>query len=231
MNTSARRTPTLVLASAALAGTLLLTGCGDGGEEQPQDAGTTAPGAQAPEVAGSPSASTSAPEETAKPSASASSAKPPTATGVEDKDLQHAAAEFVNERENQASHYRKKPQDWIADVKPYMTKAGHKELSASASGGVSAGGNAWTVSHDEGLAVKTQVGQCKELSQAGSTATTKTVSCPVTDLVIDKEGKQVATTKVPPMWPYVGEQQDALLEMKKEGGGWKVNRDATGLAN
>lgn len=231
MNTSARRTPTLALASAALAGTLLLTGCGGDGEEQPQDPGTTAPGAQAPEVAGSPSAPASDSATSATPSAPTSSAKPPTATEVQDKALQRTAAEFVNERENQASHYRKKPQDWIADVKPYMTAAGHKELSESASGGLSAGGNAWTVSHDEGLAVKTEVGQCKELSQAGSTATTKTVSCPVMDLVIDKEGKKVATNKVPPMWPYVGEQQDALLEMKKEGGGWKVNRDATGLAN
>lgn len=209
-----------------LAGTLVLAGCTN--TEEPQGQESVAPTAEAPDVEGTPGGSQTGVEATPK-----QTGKPPEALGIEDKALQKAAEDYINARENQASHFHKKPTDWLDDVKEYMTSEGHKRLTDRAGSAYgAAGGYAWDVSHEEGLAVKAQVGECSELTQAGgNTDTKKTVSCSVLDVVVDKDDKNVPTTEIPPTWPYVGEQQNALLEMRKDGEGWKVHMDMTGMAN
>lgn len=221
--------PQMALGLVALAavGGLVLSGC-TSNEEKPQAAETSAAQAQAPEVEVNPDDSTAptAPIPTVV-------GPPPEALDVKDQTLQETAVKYINERENQASQHHKKPGDWLTEAKKYMTENGYKQLTQNM-GPVdeSAGGYAWNVSHEQGLAVKVVVGECTELTQGSSGKDNeKTVMCPVTDIVVDKDGKNVATTNIPPTWPYVGEQQDALLLMKKSGEGWKVDMDMTGMAN
>lgn len=230
MKTSMPRRATLGAAAVLTAGALLLSGC-TSGDDKPEETSTPAPTAEAPGVGGDPSS----PSETggAEEEAPDASGKPPEALKVEDKSLQETAQKYLNVRENQASYNHKKPDDWLGKIKKYMTKDGFSTLKASAgSADEAAGGYAWNISHDKGLAVKVKVGECVALTQAGTnTDTEKTVSCSVSDLVVDKKGKNIPTTDIPSTWPYVGEQQDALLSMKKGGGGWKVDMDMTGMAN
>lgn len=229
MKTARRSRATLGFAALLTAGALVLSGCTNGGDE-PEETGSSAPTAEAPDVGGDPGTSNDDSGETQVPD---DQGPPPEALDVEDKSLQATAEKYLDERENQASHFRKKPKDWLGSVKKHMTDDGFAELKSSIGSGAGAsGGYAWDVSHEEGLSVKVQVGECLELTQAGgNTDTEKTVSCSLTDLVVDKKGKNVSTTDIPPTWPFVGEQPDALLSMKKDGKGWKVDMDMTGMAN
>lgn len=228
MKTSRYRRVTLGVAAILTASALVLAGCTN--DPEPEEQTSEAPTAEAPEVGGdggsSPSDSGGAEESPEE------QGPPPEALDVEDGTLQEAAVQYITVRENQASYHHKKPTDWLDEAKKYMTAEGYQTLADNAGSG--AGGSyAWTVSHDQGLAVKPQVGECVELTQATETVsdTEKTVSCPVTDIVVGKDGKPIPTNQIPATWPYVGEQQDALLGMKKDGEGWKVNMDMTGMAN
>lgn len=231
MKTKRYRRATLGFAAILTAGALALAGCTD--DKEPDDqASSTAPSAEAPGVGGD-GGSEGSSESEGDEELPEDQGPPPEALSV-DETLQESAEKYISARENQASHFHKKPTDWFGKVKKYMTADGYDTLKASAETGDDAsGGYAWGVAHDQGLAVKPQVGECKELTQASKTSsdTKKTVSCSVTDIVVDKKGKNVPTNKIPSTWPYVGEQQDALLEMVKDGEGWKVNMDMTGMAN
>lgn len=210
-------------------GGIILSGCTNGDEPSDPEASNTA-SAEAPPVEGEePTEETPSETDEEAPTDDA----PPEALEIEDKALQEAAQKYVTVRENQASHNHKKAGDWLGDAKKYMTKDGYKRLTEQVgSPDEASGGYAWNISHDQGLAVKVEMGECVELTQAGNnTDTSKTVSCAVTDIVVDKKGKPVPTTDIPATWPYVGEQQDALLAMKKDGEGWKVDMDMTGMAN
>lgn len=230
MKTSRFRRSTLRIAAVLAAGALVLSGCTDDNEPDEQES-SSAPSAEAPDVGngetGGSSDSGGAEAETPE-----EEGPPPEALDVEDKALQETAEKYITVRENQASHHHDKPTDWLGDIKKYMTTEGYQTLSEGI-GPDASGGYAWNVSHDQGLAVKPRVGECVELTQASETSsdTEKTVSCSVTDIVVDKDGKNVPTNQIPATWPYVGDQQDALLEMKKDGEGWKVNMDMTGMAN
>ena len=219
----------ITLAAILTVSALAFTGCNDHPESE-DSATSNAPSAKAPDIEhneGADSSGESAGE-------SEESAPPPESLSIKDKSLQETAEKYISARENQASHFHKKPSDWLNEVKKYMTPEGY-ELLKSNTGSLddASGGYAWTVSHDQGLEVKPRVGECVELTQASEalSETTKTVSCSVLDIVVDKKGKNVPTNEIPPTWPYVGEQQDALLEMTKKGEGWKVNADMTGMAN
>lgn len=202
--------------------TLALAACTSTPEAQPT---TTAPEAVAPTVQAN-TPPTSDEDAGGKPVVGA-----PEANDV-DESIQKVAEQFIHERENQASYNRKKPEDWLKAVKPIMTASGYKQLTAQVGGGADAqGGYAWDVSHEKGLAVKAKVGKCLHLTQAGGSATEKTVTCSVIDIVVGKDGQPITSSDIPSTWPFVGEQQDALLTLKKEGGGWKVEMDATGMAN
>lgn len=220
---------TMGLIALVAAGGLALSGCTNTEEPTEPEATNTAK-AEAPEVEGQ---EPSEEATTSEGTEATSDAPPPEALAVEDGTLQEAAQAYVNVRENQASHHHEKAGDWLGDVKKHMTEDGYKRLTENiGSVGDASGGYAWNVSHDKGLSVKVEMGECFELTQAGEgTDTSKTVSCSVTDIVVDKEGKPIPTTDIPPTWPYVGEQQDALLAMKKDGEGWKVDMDMTGMAN
>lgn len=221
-----------ILAAAAVGG-ILLSGCSSQDETAPapttQAAEAVAPKVEVQPPSAAPGTQATGPGTQAPPSI----APPPEAKIVNDASLQETAAKYLNERENQASHFRSKPGDWLTEARKLMTEGGYNKLTANM-GSLDnvTGGYAWNVSHEQGLAVKVDVGQCVELAQGSAgTDNDKTVTCPVRDLVVDKEGKNVPTTKIPPTWPYVGKQQDALLSMKREGGGWKVEADMTGMAN
>lgn len=210
---------------------LVLSGCtSDDPSPEPTDAKST--GAEAPDVdegetppSDEPSSDEDKPDD--------EDAAPPEALDIEDKTVQEAAEKYLDARENQASYKHKKPEDWLKQVKKYMTDEGFKELSDSTGDDKgTGGGSAWSVSHKQKIAVKVNVGKCKELTQAGTNSDTeKTISCSVSDIVVDKDGKNLPTTKIPSGWPYVGDQQTALLDMRKEGKGWKVHMDMTGMAN
>lgn len=228
MKTSRYRRATLGVAAILTASALVLAGCTN--DPEPEEQTSEAPSAEAPEVGGDGGSSPSdsgggeeSPEE---------QGPPPEALDVEDGTLQEVAVQYITVRENQASYYHEKPTDWLDEAKEYMTTEGHQTLTESAGSGAG-GSHAWTVSHDQDLAVKPEVGECVELTQATETIsdTEKTVSCPVMDIVIGKDGEPIPTNQIPATWPYVGEQQDALLGMKKDGEGWKVNMDMTGMAN
>ena len=208
-------------ATASLA--ILLTGCTT--EEEPVEESTSEAVAEAPNVPQqqpTPSASTPQSDEGGDPGVSE----------VNDGSLQEVAVKYISERENQASHHHEKPNDWLKEVEKHMTKEGFKELSDSVGAGDGAGGYAWNVSHEQGLAVKADTGECEVIDQAGvDTDTEKVVGCAVTDVVVDKDGEPVPVSDIPPTWPFVGPQDDALLHMKKEGESWKVHMDMTGMAN
>lgn len=225
MRDSRRSRATTGFIALVAVGGIALFGCTNN-EEPSEPEPTTTSEAQAPEVEGS------EPSQSPPPSQGVSDGggEPPQALEIEDETVQETAEQYLTERENQASHYRDEPNDWLATVKEYMTEEGYARLTEDVSGG--SGGYAWGISHDQGLAVKVEVGQCEELTQTGAdTDTEKTISCSVNDVVVDKDGKRIPTTEIPPTWPYVGQQQNALLEMKKSGEGWKVDMDMTGMAN
>lgn len=153
---------------------------------------------------------------------------------VDNESLQGTAEDYLNARENQMSYQHEKPLDWLDDVKPLMTQEAFAELEESTGGGegVSSGGNAWAISHEEGLAVQAEVGECGVDMAAGlDEPDSKMVRCPVTDVVVDEDGDPVPSTEIPSMWPYVGPQRPAVLHMVREDGQWKVQMDATGLAS
>lgn len=232
MKTSRNHRGAITLAAILTAGALTLSGCTS--ESEPEDpTSSSAPIAEAPGVEGGGGQEADPSDSGGADDVPEEQAPPPEALSVEES-LQETAEKYISARENQASYFHKKPADWLGKVKEHMTPEGYEALRSSVgSPDEASGGYAWNVSHDQGLAVKPQVGECMELTQASETSsdTTKTVSCSVTDVVVDKEGKNVPTNEIPPTWPYVGEQQDALLEMVKDGEGWKVNGDMTGMAN
>lgn len=228
MKATKRSRVTLGFAAILTTSALALSGC-TSGEGGPEETDTSTPTAEAPDVGGNPSTSGGG----GKTETPTEEGAPPEALAVEDKSLQETAEKYIHERENQASQFRKKPEDWLKSVKKYMTSDGFAQLKSTVgTEGDASGGYAWNVSHDKGLSVKAQVGECVELTQAGGGSDTeKTVSCSLTDLVVDKKGKNVPTADIPSTWPFVGDQQDALLSMKKDGKGWKVDMDMTGMAN
>lgn len=227
MKSTKRSRAALSLAALAAVGALLLSGCTS---DEPEAEPTNTAEAEAPAVNGNePDVEEEAPS--SEEDVATEEAPPPEALAVEDETIQEIAQKYINERENQASHYREEPTEWLDDVKEYMTAEGHQSLAETAGEGAS-GGYAWAQSHDQGLAVEVRVGECEELTQAGEGSDTeKTISCPVTDIVVDEDGDNLPTNEIPPTWPYVGDQQDALLAMKKSGEGWKVDMDMTGMAN
>lgn len=258
MKTTKRTTAGVALSLLAL----LLAGCSqDEQEPAAQDATQTQASQEAsePQVSSTASATEAAAEpepsaartagatpsstETAAPTASASgsasasaaASKRPGVDPVSDKSLQEAAEDYLNARENQMSAKHDKPIDWLDDVEPLMTSSGFKKLKDSIGEAGEAGvggGHAWQVSHDDGLGVEVQVGQCGvDMAIEVDEADRKIVRCSVSDVVVDEDGEPVSSTDVPPMWPFVGPQKPAVLEMVKEGGSWKVQQDATGMVS
>lgn len=53
----------------------------------------------------------------------------------------------------------------------------------------------------------------------------------MTDRTIGKDGKPLPLNQLPSAWPYSGEQQRALLQMKRQNGKWLVHGDYTGQAS
>lgn len=229
MKTSRHHRAVLGVAAILTASALALSGCTN--DPEPEEPTPEAPTAEAPEVGGDGGSDTS--DAGGEGEATEEQAPPPEALDVEDQALQETAEKYITVRENQASYHHEKPGDWLDEVKEYMTPEGYQTLTEGVGSAEPGGGYAWTVSHEQGLAVNPEVGECVELTQAseGTSDTEKTVSCPLTDIVVDKDGKNIPTNEIPPTWPYVGEQQDVLLSMKKDGEGWKVDMDMTGMAN
>lgn len=212
--TSARVSAVLA-AAAALA--VMLAGCASG-EGQEAATESAVPEATAPLVGGDEeSGSSGAPSVAATPAG--------------DQGLQEAAAGYLNVRENQASHFHAKPGDWFVQAQPFMTPEGYAALTAGIEDvGNLQGGYAWEVSHEQGLAVRVQVGECVLVPGGAHTESEKDVSCPVTDVVVDRAGNPVPSMSIPATWPYVGDQPDAVLSMKVVDGGWKVDADQTGMS-
>jgi hypothetical protein len=147
------------------------------------------------------------------------------------KDIQESATAFLTVRENQMSWNQANVTSWLDQVKPLMTEEGYGRIASGIDPNGSPG-NTWETAHAQGIATKVQVGKCfVNLASGVDTPTRKIIQCPVVDTPIDKDGKPLATTRIPSMWPYAGSRPNALLEMRKQGDKWYVHADWTGQAS
>ncbi len=172
-------------------------------------------------------------EASAEPEEDASAAPEPApgdvpALGSADAALSAAAQAYLDARENAVSHYHQSATDWLTVVEPTMTPEGFAALRAEIGDG---GGSAyaWETAHEMGLAVKV-VTRCEEDPNA-ATADVRVLLCEIDDQVIDESGAVLPTTAVPTVWPYVGPQPSAMLELRRVGDTWRVHADLTGSAS
>ena len=236
----------LWMAAMVVGMSVLVTACGstdEGSDSSPKtDVSSTATATPSQDLAVEPEPELVSPSASSQPSAPASPSEPaqmsseaaataaPPSVSSTDELVQQAAVGFVTVRENQQSHQHAKPRDWLTQVAEYMTTDGHSELAASIPEEGHTG-DTWNVSHDEGLGVAVEMGECVVYEAAGvNEPDHKIVQCPVSDVVVGSDGKPVAVTEIPAVWPYVGPQTPAVLEMKQVGGKWLVHADWTGLA-
>lgn len=210
-----RPTRTTSVIALGLFASLLMAGCG--GTTAPSTTPTTGPSVDQPNVQVSPSAT---------PSATADPDDAPTLAPV-GKNVSDVALAYLTERENAASAYRKDPNDWLDDVKDLMTAEGFKALKESVGGG-DGDDRMWQTSHEEGLSVSVTV-ECQADTAAPNTDKDKALLCVTHDQVLGKDGKPLATSKIPASWPYTG-TQTATLNMVNTDSGWRVALDASGLA-
>ena len=61
-------------------------------------------------------------------------------------------------------------------------------------------------------------------------ATWHPLFCSVTDATVDASGAAVPAAKLPHGWPFAGQQNPAPIAMVRRHGTWLVDRDLTGLA-
>lgn len=230
---SARTWRVAVLTPVVLALALGLSGCelkdAPAVAPTPTSTGPTVEQPQVPKLPQSPSTSASGTS-----GATTSGGKPsgdsthPTTKPIPD-DTAKVATAYLNARENAASYDQPTATSWLKNVEPLMTKKGFEVMKASL-GDPSGAQYAWQVSHDKGYAVKVSV-NCVANSAVPDTDTSKALLCSLTDQVVDKTGKPVPTTDIPPSWPYVGPQASATLMMAKVGSDWRVDLDASGMAS
>lgn len=212
---------------------LALTGCdsGAGGRQQPTDSTRPTAGPSYQDVPGGEVSPTDS-----RPSASDPPASPPhEPTGDEDAHrpyeqapaaAERVAAKYIEARENAESWNREKPDSWLSDVKKLMTERAYAKLAEEHKG---AGTSfVWDASHSSGLGVKPVLTGCTIPGETVGKSET-VLRCNFTDQVIDKSGKPVPLTQVPPVWPHVGPKA-AVLVMKSEKGSWRIDSDRSAAA-
>lgn len=236
------------LAVSALALTLMLAACGND-EPEPEEEPTPSPTAsdtQEPDNGGAETEAEPQPEDgpasdepedeespadTAEEAQGADEAPDPPDVSSAGDNIQNAAEAYLYERENQQSYYHEEASGWLDDIEQFMTEDGFSELQdrIPEDGRV---GDAWRVAEQNNLAVAVELGECVVYEAAGIDEDDhKVVQCPLMDIVVDEDGDPVATTDIPPVWPYVGPQTPATLEMMlNDDDDWVVHADRSGQA-
>jgi len=141
--------------------------------------------------------------------------------------LSETAARYLQARENAIGYTHPDPRAWLADVRPVMTPAGWQRLTASLG---DSGGFPAATARARRWWVRATVA-CRYDPDAGPAASAQaTLACAVADRTVDVGGVPVPAKALPPLWPYTGPQQPALLVLRHLGGRWLVDEDQTGRA-
>lgn len=209
------RARTVALAGATATIALTLAACGGSSRPTPP---------QVPAMANPPIAAprTAAPTRPPPPV----SRQVPTAAPA-GRDVEQAASRYLAARENAISYQHRNTTDWLADVRPTMTRTAWTRLASSVGDG---GGYPRATAAACRWSVQTTT-SCRHDPDAGPpTPTAITLICAVTDHTVDAAGRPVPAAALPALWPYTGPQPPAILAMHNLAGRWLVDADLTGQA-
>lgn len=227
-----------VLPALVMSLTLVLAAC-SGDDPEPEETQTPQPSPTAPQdTEAEPEPEPGAPttdepdeeEEEAEEAQEADEAPPPPDVSAAGENIQSAAEAYLHERENQQSYHHEEPSGWLEEIEPLMTEDGFAEMADTIpeDGRV---GDAWRVADENNLAVAVEVDECVVYEAAGVDEDDhKIIQCAMVDIVVDDDGDPVPVTNIPPLWPYVGPQSPAMLEVMEVDGDWLVHADLTGRA-